>query len=212
MSRDVLFLDIDDVLCLNQPFGGYDVLQALSEVSKGTSQIQDFPDLWAGLFSERAVSLVAAIHSEFNPNYVLSTSWRQFMNRPALEAVLKKTGLGFVVENFHSDWQTPELDATPQAWGPPVRATRADEISAWLQTNPGCTHWAVLDDQLSGTGLVGQRWKSRVVLCKENVGFGDAEFRALKAILGGRGNEAAQHLVDIGAVPCVGHVNGGIPR
>jgi GGDEF domain-containing protein len=34
--QSVLFLDFDDVLCLNKPYGGYDVLQALSQVVKKT--------------------------------------------------------------------------------------------------------------------------------------------------------------------------------
>lgn len=185
MTRPVLFLDFDDVICCNQGFGGYDVIKAMSEVVKGTAQLHDFSGLWTHLFDVRAVKLLTAIHAEFNPLYVLSTSWRLFLNRAAFQAVLVQTGLGFVFENLHADWQTPQIDSTHQAFGPSIRASRADEISAWLKKNQDCKLWAALDDELSGTGLTAARWRSRVVLCKEDVGFGDVEYGALRRILGG---------------------------
>jgi hypothetical protein len=182
MSRPVLFLDFDDVLCLNQEFGGYDVIHALGKVAKGVTQLHEFEDLWTKVFSAQSVVLLTKINAEFNPVFVISTSWRLFMNRPAFHAVLASTKLGFVSENLHSDWQTPVISPTPQAWGSPIPVLRSDEIRAWLKQNPDCKHWAVLDDELSGSGLRGKHWGARAVLCKGDVGFGESEFEALRRV------------------------------
>ena len=57
--QSVLFLDFDDVLCLNKPFGGYDVLQALSQVVKKTAVLQDFKEVPPELKHRRLDSTTA---------------------------------------------------------------------------------------------------------------------------------------------------------
>jgi hypothetical protein len=37
LSRPLLFLDFDDVICLNTKFTGFDVMYALSQIEKGTA-------------------------------------------------------------------------------------------------------------------------------------------------------------------------------
>ena len=41
----VLFLDFDDVLCLNNPYCGYDVIEALAQVEKKSAKAQDFQEI-----------------------------------------------------------------------------------------------------------------------------------------------------------------------
>lgn len=178
MTRPVLFLDFDDVLCLNSPYGGFDVIAALSQVQKGTAKVQDFEEIWAQLFSPEARGLLRKIHDEFEPLFVLSTSWRMFMNRDALVAVLMNTGLEFVARNLHEHWQTPHF-LSPQL--------RAREIGFWRGYDQH-KNWVVLDDERSGTGY-GEDYPAKqnlpfIVLCQEGRGLQMPEYERLRAAFG----------------------------
>jgi hypothetical protein len=170
----VLFLDFDDVLCLNSQFGGYDVMHALAAVERGEKHLEDFAELWASLFEQSCKDFLACLHSEFKPTYVLSTSWTRFMNRSALAATLHATGLGFVAQHLHPHWETIKAFST----------VRAQEIGHWLAQHPKYAQdWVALDDHESGVGL--KNWpnkadKSCIVLCKVNSGLTDVEYQQLR--------------------------------
>ena len=61
--RPLIFLDLDDVLCINAPYGGYGV--RLSDRSV---------DFWDRLFHKPAVDTLLQIIAEHNPYFVLTTS------------------------------------------------------------------------------------------------------------------------------------------
>jgi hypothetical protein len=176
-NKFLLFLDFDDVLCLNPEggYGGYDVLEALKEVQYRRKSMDDFPEIWATVFDEFARTFLEEIHNEFRPTFVLSTSWANFMNRAAMVTILRRAGLGFVADNLHEDWETEK--------GP--RFLRRDEIRHWLIKHPECKHhWVVLDDTESGTGLQ-PRYMSKseapfVVLCDVNVGLTADKYAELR--------------------------------
>ncbi|ABD70767.1 hypothetical protein Rfer_3057 [Rhodoferax ferrireducens T118] len=179
--RTILFLDFDDVLCLNNPVGGYDAIEALGRLEKepGLSFGDlEFVELWRGLFDAQAKAFLTALHAEFKPTYVLSTSWRNFMNRAALDAVLRRGGLPFVADNLHENFETP---ISGQGGG---SSGRAREIQDWLNENPGCDEgWVVLDDELSGATFLGwhdDRERSFIVLCRENIGLTEVEYALLR--------------------------------
>ena len=161
----ILFLDFDDVLCLNNPYGGYDALTALAEAARAGTPLSADDDLWSKLFDTQAVSHLKLVHEAFSPRYVLSTSWRWFFDRNLLEKTLELGGLSFVAQGLHRDWTTPQVSR---------KAHRAVEINSWLELHPESAHlWAALDDGLSGTGF--ENWSRErrkfVVLCQEGVGF-----------------------------------------
>ena len=174
--RPVLFLDFDDVLCLNNPYGGYDVIEALAQVEKKTAKVQDFQEIWQQLFAPEAKAHLKALHDEFAPRYVLSTSWRMFMNRAALAAVLFNGGLDFVAQNLHPSWETP-IGMTQQL--------RAHEIGFWLRDHPEQgSNWVVLDDERSGTGYKQDLYEEDlpfIVLCLEGIGLTALEYAKLRA-------------------------------
>lgn len=88
--RPLIFLDIDDVLCLNDPYGGYDLL------------VKPYPvDFWQKLFSPKAVSALLDIVSEHHPQIVLTTSWMRMLERAGFEGVFHATGLAPVGERLH---------------------------------------------------------------------------------------------------------------
>lgn len=177
MKRPVLFLDFDDVICLNQRYGGYDVLYALREAERRGVEIDIGDDLWSELFDSAAKAHLAQVHEEFLPLYVLSTSWRWFFDRDMFITTLDASGLAFVARNLHDDWCTPQISRNAQ---------RATEIRRWLSNHPECVDsWVAIDDELSGTGISTLQWHLQkfFVLCQEGVGLQDLELKRLREAL-----------------------------
>lgn len=171
----VIFLDFDDVICLNNPYGGYDAKRALAE--QDSSQNQDALALWSKLFDAKATGNLRAIDEEFSPQYVLSTSWAWIFEKHEIVEVLRRAGLGFVVDGMHQTWTTPKNSP---------RGMRSVEISNWLRLHPEFANsWVVVDDKLSGTGF--KHWSreslSAVILCQEGVGLQEQEVAKLKTAL-----------------------------
>jgi hypothetical protein len=176
VTQIVLFLDFDDVVCLNQPYGGYDALESLGKVQKGEATFKDFQHIWDAIFDKPAVANLRLIHAQFKPIfYVISSSWSQFMNKDAICAVLFHGGLDFVVGSLHSDWETVKA-ASDQ---------RAREIGLWVERHPEfADSWVAIDDKHSGTGFVnydtGECKHAHVVLCDVGIGFKDYEYGMLR--------------------------------
>lgn len=174
MKRPVLFLDFDDVICLNKPYGGYDVLYAFRDAQRKGVAIDTGDDLWNELFDSSAKKHLQQVHEEFSPYYVLSTSWRWFFDRDMLVKTLEVSGLKFVAQNLHEDWSTPQISRDAQ---------RAVEIKRWLSNHPEFSDsWVALDDELSGTGFSTLPWHllKFVVLCQEGVGLQGFELQRLR--------------------------------
>lgn len=165
-QRPVLFLDFDDVLCLNTTYGGYDAIHALSQVENKEAILESFEHLWRDLFTDWSKTHLMALHGEFNPLYVLSTSWTNFMNKAALVAILRQTGLACVADNLHPAWETVKGTGYPD---------RVREIRDWITLHPEHrNHWVVLDDPYSGAELANwpvKREQAFIVLCTTDVGF-----------------------------------------
>jgi hypothetical protein len=176
MTRPVLFLDFDDVICLNQTCGGYDAFEAMALIEEYPELAPEkFQKLWTELFDVNAKAYLQAIHNVWDPWFVLSTTWCRHIKKEALIEILQYSGLGFVADNLHSSW------TTPRRMHPDIRA---GEIGSWHRANPGFENsWVILDDELSGVGL--SDWpiaaeQSYIVLCREGVGLTDVEFQKLK--------------------------------
>lgn len=163
--RPVLFLDFDDVVCLQEPYGGYEAFAALREIVFHGRPAQDFSALFAALFDAACVAHLRQVHDRFLPRYVLSTSWTSLANRAALVNLLGRTPLAFVADHLHPAWETPK----PAGKG----ANRRREIEEWLAAHPAEAHlWVALDDERSGAGLAD--WASAsswIVLCDEGRGL-----------------------------------------
>ena len=180
MLRPILFLDFDDVLCLNSPYGGYDAKLALAKSAQGVQSAACAAEPWARLFDDKAKQNLQAIDEEFSPRYVLSTSWTWLFDKDEPIEVMHLSGLNFVAQNLHETWSTPKKARS---------GFRADEVRGWLNLFHDCANaWVVLDDKLSGTGF--QNWGhealANVVLCQVEVGFQNLEFDRLKAVLSRR--------------------------
>lgn len=150
--RPLLFLDLDDVVCLNSPYGGYHVLARPPPA-----------DLYEKLFSAVAAAVLLEVLEEHKPQVVMTTSWTKHMDRERVSGVLLGTGLGLVVDSLHAKWKTHQ----------PQRMPRAMAIERWLRMHHQGEPYVVLDDDCSGTGLASSAIFSagHVVLCRENEGL-----------------------------------------
>lgn len=162
--QPTIFLDFDDVICLNAPYGGYDVLT------------KPWPgDLWGRLFAQEAKTVLLDALQQTNARVVITTSWLRFLERPAFETILRETGLAAIAAAMHPSWEAPEDRGM----------TRLAAIDRWLSRHHCGEPFVVLDDEHSGTGLKGSRHdkQGRVVLCAGGVGLRAANVAAITAAL-----------------------------
>lgn len=165
--RPTLFLDFDDVLCLNAPYGGDHIRRSSQE---------PLPvDFWPNVFHGPSKEVLLAAMAEHAPRVVLTTSWLRFLERPGFEAIFKRTGLEVVAESLHDCWDAPQGHVE----------TRATAISSWLKKHHNGEPFVVLDDQDSGTGLrESKHYKTgRVVLCVTAQGLQQEHLPAIRKAL-----------------------------
>ena len=172
----VLFLDLDDVLCMSDPFGGWDAFEAVQ------AKRVDANLVFEHLFHRPAVEVLRAVHQRVGGiRYVVTSTWRNLFNRSQMAEVLRRSGLEFVADSLERKgrWATVH-------W--PER-TRLNEIAEWLRRHGKGEPFAVVDDTYSGQSLVrannSQRgpFSGRVVLCDENVGLLPEHVEVLVAAL-----------------------------
>ena len=162
--QPVLFLDFDDVLCLNNPYGGYDVA------------VPPWPgDLLMRLWHRPAMEVLQHVVDACTPLVVVTSSWLQIMTLPSVEGLLRQSGAGFLADALH-----PCGEALGVRGG-----TRLQAIDNWLRTNDLGQPYAILDDHLSGTGLLGSRHDTlgRLVLCDVDVGLRQEHVQRLTSAL-----------------------------
>jgi hypothetical protein len=175
--RPVVFLDLDDVLVLNlsRLFTGWKVIEVFQMAARGTRSLDDVPELWKNLVDADLRENLQALHVEFLPVYVISSSWATYLRREQMEEIFQRTGMAFVANNLYAEW------VTPRALSP---RPRADEIQGWLDANPGHKTVLVIDDLISGTGLRNsERLASVTVLCDQSCGFTAEKLLAAQRIL-----------------------------
>jgi hypothetical protein len=150
--RPLLFLDFDDVICLNRPYGGYDV--ASSERP---------PDLWKKLWHLPAVALLEEVVTSSRAHVVLTTSWLMLLQLEEAKTLFRLTDQSWLADALHE-----QGEALPVRGG-----TRLQAIDNWLAVHRRREPYAIVDDTLSGTGLTGSGHdrEGRVVLCDVEVGL-----------------------------------------
>lgn len=156
-QRPTLFIDLDDVLCLNNPYGGMHLRQFLLRPS-------DTPaDFWPTLFSPAATEALSALMEEMRPRTVLTSSWIGLLDRHHFVHAFEMTGLSSVGAALHGHWDAEHF----------YGASRFMSIRDWLSLNHNGEPFLVLDDHDSGEGLLESLWykRGRVVLCDVGVGF-----------------------------------------
>ena len=162
-----MFLDFDDVLCLNEPYGGHDLYRARA----------DWPaDLFEKLWHPPAVQALLQVVDEYAPQVVITTSWLRLLEREGFVELFQRTGLSALADALHEAWDAP------QDFG----RTRHQAIERWLFAHYESQPLLILDDEFSGTGLLGSKLHKAgcVVLCKADVGLHAGHLPAVRAALG----------------------------
>jgi len=170
----LMFLDIDDVLCLSSPYGGYAALEAVD------GQHADPAAVYRDLFVPRARDALRRVHDEMGGalNYVISSTWREIFERAQLETVFRRSGLDFVADRLceGARWCTPPTRHANQ---------RVHQIAQWLDRHHRGESFVIVDDTFSGPSLLAafapapHPFAGRVVLCEENVGLRDDHVRTI---------------------------------
>lgn len=158
----VLFIDIDDVLCLARPYGLYEV--GLTERPA---------DLWERLLHPPAVEVLQLVVRKHRPCAVITSSWSRFLSRAQFEEMFRETGLCGL--ELHAYWRTRH-----------VGMSREQAISAWLRCHGLGRGYAILDDTGSGIGLAesSHALEDRVVMCEIGVGLNATHLTQLDRALG----------------------------
>lgn len=162
--RPIVFLDIDDVLAISSEFTSYQVIATFK-----SGDLDSWPELWSGLILAEARANLVALHSEFWPQYVVSSSWSNYLTREQMREVFRRSDLEFVADNMHKHW------TTPKGTGP----SRLGEIENWIaKSRQQAQPVLVLDDHESGRALRDSSLDESgyVVLCEPWIGFVTEKF------------------------------------
>lgn len=150
--RPLLLLDIDDVFCLNRPYGGYDVAQ------------KAWPsDLLPLLWHRPALDVLEPLVREFHPQIVVTSSWLRLMLLPSIAELFRASGAGWLADGLHPDGEALQVSGK----------TRLDAVDGWLASHHSREPYVILDDSLSGTGLAGSNHDraGRLVMCQVDIGL-----------------------------------------
>lgn len=152
--QPTIFLDFDDVLALNETdgYGGNDLLAPNPP-----------DDLWQRLFDKEAMNVLSQVVDDYKAQVVITTSWLRFLDREGIVQIFERTGLRTVAKSLHPHWEAPQLRGQ----------TRLGAIDAWMAKNFKGEPYIILDDALSGTGLLNSKHdkSGRVILCEVSVGL-----------------------------------------
>lgn len=175
--KPIVFLDIDDVLCVHRTLNTRQVLAALAG-----DETVDADEVWQQIFHPVARENLRILHEEFSPIYVISSSWTLHLNQQQLREAFQRTGIGFVADNLHQAPVTPRDEDS----------YRLVEIDAWLDAYLGPTlsqanssTYLIIDDVVSGQSLLGSDLEDRTVFCDAWAGFTYPKLVAARKILRG---------------------------
>lgn len=102
LARPIVFLDMDDVLCVDSRYSSIEVMDAFKDLSSKN------PELWANLISPEARTNLGELHREFFPQYVISSSWSYNIEQWQMKEVFERTGLEFIAANLLKKWTIPK--------------------------------------------------------------------------------------------------------
>ncbi|MYM23234.1 hypothetical protein GTP46_11310 [Duganella sp. FT135W] len=161
--KPVVFLDIDDVLCVHRTLNTRQVLAALAG-----DETVNADEVWQQIFHPAARENLRVLDEEFSPTYVISSSWTLHLDKQQLRETFWRTGIGFVADNLHQVPFTPRDEDS----------YRLVEIDAWLDTylapalsQASSTTYLIIDDVISGQSLLGSHLEDRTVFCDAWTGF-----------------------------------------
>lgn len=168
--KPVVFLDFGNALAVHKFSDSLRVLDATA-----MTIIDAFPDLWLDVTDTAARRNLQTLHKEFEPSYVISSSWASHLSLEQMTKTLKRCGLKFVALNLCEHWRTPRSETS----------NRLSEIEAWLEVRArkDSEAYMIIDGLLLAEALSGSWLEGRSVLCDARVGFSAAKLMLAQKIL-----------------------------
>lgn len=176
----VLFLDIDGVLCLDQPACSYSAWDVWEEIGSTEPPREE---IIRGAFHGPSVDALKEIARRTSDlELVISSSWRHTFERAQIAQIFAIAGL---------DGLAARMSANEKRWCTPrhlVGATRLDDICTWMKSFHRTEPFAVIDDPASGASLAcaAQRsfWRDRIFLCEQGAGLPASAIQGVCSALG----------------------------
>ena len=125
--RPLIFLDIDDVLCISEEFNSPQVMFCFKNEDLNCS------DLWENFINNSAAQRLRSLHDEFNPLYIVISSWASYLSRTQMSQVFSRMKLNFAQENMNENGahRSPEIfEASARA----LTTNRLQQIEGWLNS------------------------------------------------------------------------------
>lgn len=157
--KPIIFLDIDDVIATDTTLSGIVVAEALQEDWETIDK-----SFWRKVFLDEAIENLLALDKSILAQYVISSSWANYLTRNQIEYVFGCAGIGNIAYKLHRNWRTPKAKSVG----------RLTEIHAWIskysfERRP----ILIIDDDDSGWNLIGSDFDKcgQLVICKRGAGF-----------------------------------------
>jgi hypothetical protein len=68
----------------------------------------DWPDRWKNVIETSVAEMLKPLHDEFNPLYIVSSSWANYLSRTPMSEVFSRTKLSLVHENMREKWRSSQ--------------------------------------------------------------------------------------------------------
>jgi hypothetical protein len=168
--RPIIFLDIDDVIAIDPSFTGITIHDALQNEWATISRC-----FWQQFFAEAIENLVL-LHQRFFCQYVISSSWSNYLSQHQIEYAFEQAGLDFIASNLHRHWRTPKSESPG----------RVSEIQNWISKYSHREQpILIIDDQDSGWNLINSIFDNnkQLLTCEPKVGFVSAKLETAIQLL-----------------------------
>lgn len=158
---NVVFLDMDGVVCTTR------ACVAMGNVGAGFTYLDPI-----------ALMLVKRLCMENNAKIVMSSAWRQWYDKTAMEAILGAAcpSLDRYIWPHFKDWRTSSFDFQNEASD---TSDRGREIKRWIDEHEtDFNNFVILDDMADMRPL-----QANLVRCDLHNGIGFEEFKAAERML-----------------------------
>jgi len=140
----VIFLDHDDVICLDGQFGSR--FKKIKRFFKKNPEIE-FEDRPISVsfddFDKKAIKVLNEILEETGAEIVVSSDWRLKTSLENMQEYYKEQGIAKSPIDYTDE--IPNMNASMWDY-PNYEILREVEIRKWLDEHPEVTHWVAIDD------------------------------------------------------------------
>lgn len=143
----IVFLDCDDVLNIPPLYKNSFIVESYF---LDMTTVEEFDEAIKNLFTEEAMEVLRWLCDEYDPEFVISSTWRKDFTKEQFELMFHANNLPC---KLHEDWKTDEI------------GLRDEQIQRWIDDHPEETIHLILDDSQSGFSLVDSKLEYKTLFC-----------------------------------------------